>query len=98
MSRILIGSSNVYRFYSAEKYSSYKPYNLVRCVNIETYRARMGCIDPKEKLIIVSVLENFLADAVKNAEREMGNIDGEKFVATICGTIKDFILVLKSAA
>ena len=60
MSRILIGSSNVYRFYSAEKYSSYKPYNLVRCVNIETYRARMGCIDPKEKLIIVSVLEKFL--------------------------------------
>jgi hypothetical protein len=39
---------------------------MVTCVNIETYRARMECIDPKEKLVVISVIENFLADAVNS--------------------------------
>jgi hypothetical protein len=46
----------------------------------------------------VSVLENCLADAV----RSMTNKDGERhpkmFDSVICSTIKDFSLVLKSAA
>ena len=91
MSRILIGSSNVNRFYSPEKFREYKPYTMVKCCNVETYRARMECIDPKEKLVIVSVVENILVDAVKGAP-------DEKFDEIICDTMKNFIIVLKTAA
>lgn len=91
MSRILIGSSNVNRFYSPEKFKDYKPYTMVKCCNKETYKARMECLDPKEKLIIISVVENILADAVR------GSSD-EQFDSIICEAMKDFFVTLKKAA
>ena len=42
---------------------------MVRCVNAETYRTRIGCIDPKQKLIIVSKVENLLADVFEMSTR-----------------------------
>ena len=91
MSRILIGSSNVNRFYTPEKFKEYKPYTMVKCCNAETYKARMGCIDPKEKQIIISVVENILVDAARG-------VPDEKFDEVICKTMKDFFIVLKTAA
>ena len=91
MSRILIGSSNINRFYSPEKFREYKPYTMVKCCNWETYKARMECMDPKEILVIISVIENILADAVR------GTSDDE-FDEVICKTMKEFFMTLKSAA
>ena len=91
MSRILIGSSNVNRFYSPEKFKDYKSYTMVKCCNKETYKARMECLDPKEIFVIISVVENILADAVR------GTSD-EKFDSIVCETMKDFFVTLKKAA
>ena len=99
MSRILIGSSNVYRFYLPETFREFKTYSMVKCTNVETYKARMECIDPKEeKLVIISVIENFIADAVRKIQTDEGEVEAEKFDSTICNTIKDFFVVLKAAA
>ena len=39
-------------------------FTMVKCVNMETYKARMACLDEREKKVIISVLENKLIDKV----------------------------------
>jgi hypothetical protein len=64
---------------------------MVKCCNAETYKARMGCIDSKEKQIVISVVENILVNAVRG-------VPDEKFDEVICNTMKDFFIVLQTAA
>jgi hypothetical protein len=37
MARLLIGSSNVYKFYKPNIFKQYKDYSVVKCCNIETF-------------------------------------------------------------
>jgi hypothetical protein len=73
MSRILIGSSNVYRHYRASAYKKYPECAMIRCVDFESFSAQLVGLDSCETEVIISVLENFLVKAVgaaKGEERE----------------------------
>ena len=92
MSRLLIGSSNVYRFYVDGKFASYKPYNMVKCTKIEIYKAKMDALEVFDKEIIISVIENFICDAVRDvADDLVANGMCEQ-------AIKAFMTSLKEAA
>ncbi len=101
MSNILIGSSNVYRFYQADIFPAHKQYTMVKCVNMATYKARMCCIDTKEKFIIISTIENFIADAIKgkgNLTDEFGVVNKEGFNETLKDTLNTFFRSINEAA
>ncbi len=71
---------------------------MVKCVNTETCKARMERTDPKQKQVIVSVLKNFLVNAVRAVTDVGGEIEPENFDKVICTNIKDFFVVLIWAA
>jgi hypothetical protein len=72
MSRMLIGSSNVYRNYKPEKFINFKEYKMVKCVEMESFDAHMTSLEPSVTEVVISVLENFLDRAVKSTDkREM---------------------------
>ena len=91
MSRLLIGSSNVYRNYSPKIFPRYKHFDMVKCTRIEQFMARMGCLDTGVEEIIISVMENFLSDAIEK-EQSM-----EKFGETIDQTIKQYLGTINEA-
>jgi hypothetical protein len=64
MDRVLIGSSNVYRFYRPELYKDFKTYNVARCTDITTFKAIMDNLGEEESGVVVSVLENFLERSI----------------------------------
>jgi len=92
MDRIIVGSSNVYRFYRPELYKEFKTYNVARCTDIVTFKAVMDNLEEEENGVIVSVLENFL-----NRSIDLGG--GNEAVLTNLGeTIATFVGIVKSAA
>ena len=70
MSRMLIGSSNVYRFYKPELYKKFDQYEMVKCVDIESFDAHMTSLLPTKTEVVISVLENFLDKAVKTTDKK----------------------------
>ena len=68
MSRLLIGSSNVYRTYKAPAFKHYPEYAMIRCVEFEILSAQLTNLDPEEKEVTISVLENFMVKAASNLE------------------------------
>jgi hypothetical protein len=62
-SRTLIGSSNVYRFYSPEFFNDHHPYILTRCTRSSTLEANLLEVEAGSA-VLISVLENFIQDAV----------------------------------
>jgi hypothetical protein len=101
MSSILIGSSNLNHFYSPETFPTYLPYTMVKWVNMATNRARMACIDVKEKKVIIPAIENFIADCVMEKERitdEFRVVDRESFGGAIKETIETYMGVLRRSA
>jgi len=73
MSRVLIGSSNVYRNYRASAFKKYGEYAMIRCVDFDSFSAQLSNLDSAETEITISVLENFLvkaAGSLKRKERE----------------------------
>ncbi len=61
MDRILVGSSNVYRFYRPELYKEFTTYNVARCTDIISFKAVMENLEESETGVVVSVIENFLS-------------------------------------
>ena len=92
MAYILIGSSNVARFYLPNVFTSYNKYEMVKCTRFADFKARMGCFEPTDKFIIISVIENFVVDAVGETP------DPETFDETLTNTINQFNETIKSAA
>jgi hypothetical protein len=72
MSRILIGSSNVYRNYKASNYT-HKEYTMVRCMDLENLDAQLTNLEPNETEVVISVLENVLDKAGKGTPEEREN-------------------------
>ena len=92
MARLLIGSSNVYRFYEAGRFTGYNPYIMMNCTRIEVFKAKMDALEVEDKEIVISVIENFICDAVRDVlDERVSNENCEK-------TIKIFMLTLKEAA
>jgi hypothetical protein len=64
MSNILIGSSNVYRHYKVNLVSGAKQYLMVKCTQSEVFNATMASLGEKDKFVLISVIKNFISDAV----------------------------------
>jgi hypothetical protein len=63
MNRVLIGSSNVYKFYTPDSFKDHNPYIMTRCTRSSTLEANLLEIE-KGSIVVISVLENFIQDAV----------------------------------
>ena len=74
VSRYLIGSSNINRFYKVEDFPSFKPCVMQKCCNIETFKVLMEELDDGDNEVMISVIENFICDEV-NGEKEEKRID-----------------------
>ena len=97
MLHTLIGSSNIYRLYSPELFSDYRPYNMVRCTNIDIFKAKMGCLDSKEEGIVISIIENILVDAV-TLGMDNGIMEENQLMDIIKVTIQEVVGILKTTA
>ena len=64
MSHLIIGSSNVYRFYSPELFPDNKKYDVTRCTNYEVFKAKMASLETTVTRVVIQVVENFLEDSV----------------------------------
>jgi hypothetical protein len=90
MSRILIGSSNVYRNYKAANYK-HNEYTMVRCVDLESLIAHLTNLEPNKTEVVISVLENILDKAASKGTVE----EREQAINTV---IKTFLGVVEDAA
>jgi len=84
--KILMASSNVYRFYNGKGKSSYK---IVKCTQAETFEAHMTHLGAEDNLVLISVVENFIADAVSNQDEPDAEI-------VFC--LKSFLKIVEDAA
>ena len=92
LTRYLIGSSNVNRFYKKENYPGFKECKMIKCCREEVFKVRMEDLVAEDKEVIVSVIENFIADAVGETKDE--NIISIK----IDETIDRFLKTIEEAA
>ena len=90
MSRLLVRSSNVRRFYSHDKFKSYKPYKMEMCTVFRMFEVLMESI-PAEARIVISVVENFI-------EKEINQADGEEKEKCMKKVMSDFVEVVVRAA
>ena len=92
MSRILIGSSNVYRFFNGDNLKGKWKVSMVRCTEINGFKANMMNIEKEDKEVAISVIKNFLATAAKDKTTEEG-------VFTRLGKVMDvFMNIVQTAA
>ena len=92
MSRLLIGSSNVYRHYRASAYKKYPECAMIRCVDFESFSAQLVGLDSCETEVIISVLENFLEKSIQ------GGAGNEVLLDNFGSTIESFMASVRSAA
>ena len=88
----IIGSSNVYRSYKHEAFPDYPKYEVVNCTNKEVFVAALDNIKTGKGELIISVLENFLCDAVK------GLSNPEEMNAALDEMIKEYLTMVKVVA
>ena len=92
MSRILIGSSNVYRHYRYTAFPTYGEHSMLRCVDLETFAAQMVNLEPSETEIIVAVLENFIDRATAKSK------EGEERDGAVERIVKAYLAEVGNAA
>jgi hypothetical protein len=63
MANLLIGSSNL-KHYRAADFPDLRQYKLLKCTQLEGYSAYMGGLVADNKNVLISVIENFVVDAV----------------------------------
>ena len=60
VNRVIVGSSNVFRYYNQDSFKDYKDYMILKCTDIKSFEAILANLGKDDKEVIVSVLENFL--------------------------------------
>ena len=70
MSNLLIGSSNVAKFYKPDLFKDFKPYQMMRCTTMDSFSALMKEIEDGYNNVVVSVLENIIVDAAGSAKTD----------------------------
>ena len=90
MANLLIGSSNVNRFYKVGDFSNVRKYKMVKCTQMDGFTAYMDGLDKDIDSVLISVLENFIVDAVG------ADVVGPEVSLDKC--IKDFLTTILSAA
>ena len=89
---LIIGSSNVSRFYPDVDPKWREDMKFVKCTKIEVFKAILD--DTNAEKIIISVVENFLADAV-----EVLLVKGKEEVEkAIDVTMKEYLEIVQVAA
>jgi hypothetical protein len=89
MANLLIGSSNIYRFYKFVTKKEQKPYALICCTNIEVWNTTIDDIKMEKGEVIVSVIENLICDAVSEVtEPEARKIVIEDVVGSFLAQVK----------
>ena len=92
MSTIVIGSSNLKRFYPDLEEKLRKSISMQKCTTMDTFKVRMNELDEDDKGIIISVIENFVCDNVGEAK------EAEEIEAKMKQTLEEFVEVLKATA
>ena len=92
MSRLLIGSSNVYRFHKLIASNDFKPYTMVCCTNQDVWNVSVDDIKMEKGEIIISVIENLICDAVL----EVDNPEARKII--IEDVVGSFLAQIKKCA
>ena len=90
MWNLLIGSSNVYRNYKATDFQNFRQYKMVKCTQMSGFNAYMQNLVTDNESVIISVFENFVADAV--------GADVIEPEETIDRCTKDFLSTIVAAA
>jgi hypothetical protein len=88
---MLIGSSNVYKFYKPEQFKKFDQYEMVRCVDIESFDAHLSSLQPTKTEVVISVLENFLDKAVKT-------MDKAEMAESIATAVNTYFEIIETAA
>ena len=70
LTRHIIGSSNINRFYKKEHFPAFKECKMIKCCREEVFKVRMDDLVSEVKEVIISVIENFITDAVGNTKDE----------------------------
>jgi hypothetical protein len=92
MSRLIIGSSNIYRNYVAAKFKKYGEYSVIRCTDISNFEANMAGLEATDKEVIISVIENFIEKAGRGIESQ------DEKEAAIESAMIEYIRIIKEAA
>jgi hypothetical protein len=90
MSYLLIGSSNVNRHYKSPDFKNVRSYKMVKCTQVTGFNAYMQNLDKECKSVVISVFENFVADAV--------GADVMEPEETIDNCVKDFLSTVSASA
>jgi len=91
MANILIGSSNVARFYKVDKFKDFRHYNMAKCTTMESFKATMTELE--EGVAVVSVFENIIIDAAGHLTED--NLALEKAAME---SIDEILRIVQSAA
>jgi hypothetical protein len=91
MTNMLIGSSNVAKFYKVDKFKDFRQYNVARCTTYDSFKATMTELDGG--VAVISVLENIMADAAKGLSK-----DPEKMEDAILKSIDGVLELVKLTA
>ena len=83
LTRHIIGSSNINRFYKKENFPGFKECKMIKCCREEVFKVRMEDLVSEVKEVIISVIENFITDAVGNTKDEKVSIYCFHFVAFV---------------
>ena len=92
MTNLLIGSSNLARFYKPDRFPDYRPYQMMKCTTMDSFTAMMSELEDGNNKIIISVFENIISDAAKKEK------DEPKRDALIDGAIKDTLDLIGATA
>ena len=68
MANLLIGSSNLARFYKPELFMEFRPYQMMKCTTMDSFSALMTELEEGRNNVIISVFENIITDAAKPAK------------------------------
>ena len=96
--RVLIGSSNVANFYKKQDFEEYPDYQMIKSTRIGTFRAQMKKLEENNKLVVISVIENFLADAAKKGEEEDPEHYEAHFDEILASAIQEYVDIVKETA
>ena len=92
MSTLVIGSSNLKRFYVDLDENVRKNIEMQKCTTIEAFRVRMEEIDEDDRRVIISVIENFVCEHVEEAATK------EENEIKVTEALDDFVNVLRDTA
>ena len=96
--RVLIGSSNVSNNYEKEVFTEYPEYHMMKCTRFNAFKAQMNLLDKVNKLVVISVIENFLADAAKKEESNDPDNYVTNFDEILSLAIQEYADEIKKAA